>query len=176
MITRKALARRTFLRGMGASVALPFLDSMVPALATAATTPKPPVRMAFVYVPNGMDMRNWAPGYEGKLDKLPRILKPLEPFKQDINVLGNLTHNAGRALLDGAGDHGRCIVRPSRRERNRFEDTLQVARNRNGGFAPGRRLRLRLFLRVHEQPRLAQRNAATASDSQSAGSVRQAVR
>ena len=64
--------------------------------------------MAFVYVPNGIDMRNWNPEYEGKLGELPRILKPLEPFKDDILLLGNLTHNTGRALLDGAGDHGRC--------------------------------------------------------------------
>ena len=108
IVTRKAVARRTFLRGVGATVALPFLDSMVPALATAATTPKPPVRMAFVYVPNGVDLRNWTLGYEGGLDRMSRILKPLDPYKQDINVLGNLTHNAGRALLDGPGDHGRC--------------------------------------------------------------------
>ena len=109
MITRKAIARRSFLRGIGASVALPFLDAMVPAMAFAGAA-KPPVRMAMVYVPNGIDMRNWNPGYEGKLAELPRILKPLEPFKEDITVLGNLTHNAGRALLDGAGDHGRCCA------------------------------------------------------------------
>lgn len=110
MITRKALNRRTFLRGTGAAVALPFLDSMVPAFANAATTPDKPVRMAFLYVPNGIDMRNWNPDYEGKLDRLPRILKPLEPYKEHFNLLGNLTHNAGRALLDGAGDHGRCCA------------------------------------------------------------------
>ena len=108
IVTGKALARRTFLRGAGAAVALPFLDSMIPAFATAATTPKPPVRMAFFYVPNGVDLRNWSLGYEGNLDKMSRILQPLEPYRQDINVLGNLTHNAGRALLDGPGDHGRC--------------------------------------------------------------------
>jgi hypothetical protein len=105
MITRKALERRTFLRGMGAAVALPFLDAMTPAM---AATPTRPVRLAFVYVPNGIDMRNWHPEYTGELRELPRILKPLEPFKQDITLLGNLTHNNGRALLDGPGDHGRC--------------------------------------------------------------------
>jgi Protein of unknown function (DUF1552) len=107
MITRKALARRSFLRGIGTAVSLPFLDAMVPAFATAAQG-KPPVRMAFVYVPNGMDMRYWNPAYEGKLGELPRILKPLEAVKEDVLMLGNLTHNTGRALLDGAGDHGRC--------------------------------------------------------------------
>ena len=108
MITRKALARRTFLRGVGATVALPVLDAMAPALASSTIPGKPPIRMAFAYVPNGIDMRHWNPDYEGKLAELPRILKPLEPFKQDILLMGNLTHNNGRALLDGPGDHGRC--------------------------------------------------------------------
>jgi hypothetical protein len=108
MITRKALPRRTFLRGIGTTIALPFFDAMVPAMAASKIPGKAPVRMAFVYVPNGMIMGNWNPTYEGKLGELPRTLKPLEPFKEDITLLGNLTHNAGRALLDGAGDHGRC--------------------------------------------------------------------
>jgi len=108
MITRKSLPRRAFLRGMGTAVALPFLDAMVPAFAAPAAA-KAPVRMAFVYVPNGIMMNGWNTDYEGPLKpELPRILKPLEPFKDDILLLGNLTHNTGRALLDGAGDHGRC--------------------------------------------------------------------
>src|SRR5687768_9723223 len=108
MITRKALPRRTFLRGLGAAVALPALDAMAPALASSKIPGKAPVRMGFVYVPNGMDIRNWNLDYEGKLGELSRIMKPLEPFKEDILVVSNLTHNNGRALLDGAGDHGRC--------------------------------------------------------------------
>lgn len=107
MITRKALPRRTFLRGLGTAVALPWLESMAPAMASAAAS-KPPVRMGFVYVPNGMDIRNWNINYEGKLGELSRIMKPLEPHREEITVLSNLTHNNGRALLDGAGDHGRC--------------------------------------------------------------------
>jgi hypothetical protein len=106
-ITRKTLPRRTFLRGLGTAVALPFLDAMVPALARAQRR-KPPVRMAFVYVPNGIDMRHWNPAYEGPLAELPQTLAPLAPLKDDITLLGNLTHNTGRALLDGPGDHGRC--------------------------------------------------------------------
>src|SRR3984957_12158495 len=105
LIERKAIKRRTFLHGMGAAVALPFLDAMAPAL---SATPKAPVRMAIVYVPNGLIMQGWNPDYEGPLQSLPRTLKSLEPLKDDILLLGNLTHNAGRALLDGAGDHGRC--------------------------------------------------------------------
>jgi hypothetical protein len=106
-ITGKSLPRRTFLRGMGTAVALPFLDAMTPALARAQTG-QAPVRMAFVYVPNGMDMRNWNPDHEGPLGALPPTLQPLDAFRRDITLLGNLTHNTGRALLDGAGDHGRC--------------------------------------------------------------------
>src|SRR5882724_873825 len=108
MITRRVLPRRTFLRGMGTAIALPFLDAMVPALASSKCPCKTPRRMAFVYVPNGIEMEHWKPDYEGKLGELPRILKPLEPLKDDILLLGNLTHNNGRALLDGPGDHGRC--------------------------------------------------------------------
>jgi hypothetical protein len=106
-ITRKALGRRTFLRGVGTAVGLPFLDAMVPALSfgKAAT---PPVRTAFVYVPIGAIMDHWNPSYTGQLGELPRILKPMEPFKKDMLLLSNLTHNGGRALLDGGGDHARA--------------------------------------------------------------------
>jgi hypothetical protein len=106
-ITRTALPRRAFLRGMGTAIALPFFDAMVPAFAAPAAK-NPPLRMAFVYVPNGLDMRHWNPDYEGKLGVLPQTLKPMEALKDDVLLLGNLTHNTGRALLDGAGDHGRC--------------------------------------------------------------------
>lgn len=109
MITRKTLSRRTILRGLGgAAVALPVLDAMAPALASSTLPGKAPVRMAFVYVPNGMDMRHWNPTWEGPLQTLPKILAPLEPVKKQITLLSNLTHNNGRALLDGPGDHGRC--------------------------------------------------------------------
>lgn len=106
-LTQKAIPRRAILRGMGAAVALPLLDAMVPALARADAV-KSPVRMAFVYVPNGIDMRNWTLDYEGPLGELKPTLAPLTPYKSDVTILGNLTHNTGRALLDGAGDHGRC--------------------------------------------------------------------
>ena len=108
MITRKALPRRTFLRGAGAAVALPVLDAMAPAFASSRLPGETPVRMAFVYVPNGIDMSHWTPEQDGPLGALPRILEPLEPVKNDLLVLSNLTHNNGRALLDGPGDHGRC--------------------------------------------------------------------
>jgi len=111
MISRKSLERRTFLRGLGTAVALPFLDAMVPAFATAATT-KSPCRMAFVYVPNGIIMDAWTPVVEGQIAalpaELPRISAPLAAFRQDMMMLGGLTCNGGRALGDGPGDHGRA--------------------------------------------------------------------
>jgi hypothetical protein len=102
--SQKFLPRRTFLRGAGAALALPWLDAMSPALAAPA---RPPVRLAFLYVPNGIDTACWNIEQDGPLDVLPRILQPLAAFKGDLLQLGNLTQNSGRALLDGAGDHGR---------------------------------------------------------------------
>ncbi len=103
--TGKSLPRRTFLRGLGATIALPFLDAMTPAFASPAKAPR---RLAFLYVPNGIDMANWNIPQEGVFGEFPRVMKPLEAFRHDMLQLGNLTHNSGRALLDGAGDHGRC--------------------------------------------------------------------
>ena len=105
---QKKLSRRTLLRGAGAAVALPFLDAMTPAFASSSIPGGTPRRMGYVYVPNGIDMENWHPTYSGALGELPRILKPMEAHKQDMTLLANLTSNAGRAWLDGAGDHGRC--------------------------------------------------------------------
>jgi Protein of unknown function (DUF1552) len=109
LIKGSALPRRTFLRGLGgAAIGLPFLDAMAPALKASTVPGKPPIRMAFFYVPNGIIMDAWNPTYEGKHQELPRALKSLEPFKEDMLQINNLTHNTGRALLDGPGDHGRC--------------------------------------------------------------------
>lgn len=110
IVTQKSLARRSFLRGMGVAVGLPFLDAMMPALARAQNVKKPPVRLAFFYVPNGIDMPNWNLNYTGQLGELPRILKAMEPVRKDFIVLNNLTQNYARGLLDGGGDHGRCAA------------------------------------------------------------------
>ena len=66
IVTRKHLHRRTFLKGMGAAVALPMLDAMTPALAAAGRAAKAPVRMAFTYVPNGIVMSDWTPAAAGR--------------------------------------------------------------------------------------------------------------
>jgi hypothetical protein len=100
----RSLPRRAFLRGAGAAVALPYLDAMRPAFAASVAQP---VRLAFLYVPNGIDMRHWNVENDGPLGELPRILRPLQEFRGDLLQLGNLTQNSGRALLDGTGDHAR---------------------------------------------------------------------
>ena len=109
MILGKRLARRTFLKGAGTAVALPMLDAMVPAFGRASGSGgKAPCRLAFVYVPNGIDMRYWTPKSEGAGYELPRLLEPLAPYRDDILVLSGLAHNNGRALGDGPGDHARA--------------------------------------------------------------------
>ena len=105
MITGKALPRRTFLRGMGATVALPFLDAMTPAFASAST---PVTRVAFVYTANGVIMRDWTPAEEGPGFAFSKTLTPVEPFRDDLLVLTGLAHRNGEALGDGPGDHARA--------------------------------------------------------------------
>jgi len=108
----KQLSRRTVLRGLGASLALPFLDAMIPAFASPAVQKTLAVnRMAFLYVPNGIVMEGWTPaGALGStpLAELPRITSALAPYRNDISILSGLTSNGGRALGDGPGDHGRA--------------------------------------------------------------------
>jgi Protein of unknown function (DUF1552) len=107
IIIRKRLPRRTFLRGMGTMVAIPMLDAMIPAVVRGSAL-KPPVRMAFVYVPNGIVMKDWTPKATGQKYEFTRILKPLEAFRDDIFVLSNLDSHTGNALGDGPGDHARA--------------------------------------------------------------------
>ncbi len=91
-LTRKSLPRRTFLRGLGASFALPLLDAMVPAATAAnATAAKPVRRLGFVFMPMGCDQSRWVPdGPSGPLGELPPILHALEPVKRHVSVLTNL--------------------------------------------------------------------------------------
>ncbi|MES1255753.1 MAG: DUF1552 domain-containing protein [Acidobacteriota bacterium] len=109
----KSLSRRTILRGLGASVALPFLDAMYPAFALPAVKKAlAPNRMAFLTVPNGIvTMAEWTPaGAVGvtPLDVLPRISNALTPYRGDLMMLTGLTSNNARALGDGPGDHARA--------------------------------------------------------------------
>ncbi|MGH9674158.1 MAG: DUF1552 domain-containing protein, partial [Bryobacteraceae bacterium] len=109
MITGKSLPRRTFLRGLGTAVALPMLDAMAPALAAPSKSGAAPVRrMAFLYVPNGIIMKDWTPKAEGAGFEFSRTLKPVEPFRDKMLVLSGLDHYNGQSLGDGPGDHARA--------------------------------------------------------------------
>jgi hypothetical protein len=91
MISKKSLPRRTFLRGVGATLALPLLDAMVPAATALAATPAAPVkRLGFVFMPMGCDITRWTPPGKDKLDALSPILSSLEPVKQHVSVLTNM--------------------------------------------------------------------------------------
>ena len=108
-ISKMALPRRTFLRGMGITLALPLLDAMVPAAsALAKTAAKPVRRLGFVYVPNGAVMKHWQPAGEGKLTQLSPTLMPLEPFKDQVIVPIGLSQKQAEALGDGNGEHSRA--------------------------------------------------------------------
>jgi hypothetical protein len=101
LISKISLPRRTFLRGVGAALALPFLDSMVPALtATANTAANPKARLGFVYIPHGVIMDDWTPTIVGAGFEFTPILKPLEPFRQSLVVVSNLA-----APLQNSGSH-----------------------------------------------------------------------
>jgi hypothetical protein len=109
IITRKILDRRTFLRGLGTAVGLPFLDAMTPALgAPNRTGTKSACRLAFLYVPNGIIMKDWTPSATGSAFEFPRTLKPVEALREDLLVLSGLAHHHGQALGDGPGDHARA--------------------------------------------------------------------
>jgi Protein of unknown function (DUF1552) len=108
IVTRKHLGRRTFLKGMGAAVALPMLDAMTPAFAAPMRRGAAPLRLAFTYVPNGVVMADWTPKGVGAGFEFTRVLKPLERFREDTLVLSGLAHRNGNALGDGPGDHARA--------------------------------------------------------------------
>lgn len=110
IITKKHLPRRTFLRGLGASVALPLLDSMVPALTAQELTSALPVkRLGIIYVPNGVFMDNWTPPERGSDFSLPSTMEPLAPFQDQMLVLTGLSNKMGDAWPgEGAGDHARA--------------------------------------------------------------------
>src|SRR5437870_10067213 len=91
IITKKALPRRTFLRGMGASLALPLLDAMVPSMTALARTPAEPVRrLGFVYMPMGCDISRWTPPGESRLVELSPTLQSLAPVVDQLTVISNL--------------------------------------------------------------------------------------
>ena len=104
-ISKLAIPRRTFLRGVGATIALPMLDAMAPALSAApAATP----RFAFLYIANGVIQDQWTPKTTGADYELTPILKPLAAHKADINIVSGLAHLQADTFGDGTGDHPRA--------------------------------------------------------------------
>jgi hypothetical protein len=116
MKTLNALNRRQFLRGLGVSVALPALEKFMPLSASAAasgagpatTATGAPLRLGFLYVPNGVILPHWRPNGEGTGYALNRTMQPLAPFKEDFQIFTGFEHQNGWAGPDGAGDHARA--------------------------------------------------------------------
>jgi hypothetical protein len=110
IITKMALPRRTFLRGAGATLALPLLDAMVPALSALSKTAAAPIRrLGFVYIPNGAIMERWTPATEGKGFEFMPILKSLEPHRERVVIVSNLDSRPAEAAEgEGSGDHARA--------------------------------------------------------------------
>jgi hypothetical protein len=111
-----SLHRRTFLRGLGACLAVPSLESLRPFQASASATPATlattpsgaPLRMAYVYFPNGAIQPNWWPTGEGKDFQFARTMQPLEKLRHEIQIMGGLDHLNATPGPDGAGDHARA--------------------------------------------------------------------
>lgn len=106
-MTMQPISRRTLLRGIGAAVAVPWLDAMTPAFARGAAAP--PTRLAFIYTPNGKNMDDWTPKAEGAGVELPAILQPLKDLQDDFSILTGLTADKARPHGDGGGDHARAL-------------------------------------------------------------------
>jgi hypothetical protein len=107
------ISRRMVLRGLGTAMALPYLESLtaVRSFASLLGPASPPIRMAFLFVPNGIDMSGWTPASgPGPLAELPPILNPLEPYRGSLNILTGLSQYNANALQDGAGDHARSAA------------------------------------------------------------------
>src|SRR5919106_5147026 len=114
-IFKKHISRRTFLRGSGAMVALPLLDAMAPAqTALRSTAAAPKTRFACFYVPHGATMDKWTPATEGSGFAFTEILKPLEPFRDHVNVISGLAHpyvaGAGGADVSAGANHTRAAA------------------------------------------------------------------
>jgi hypothetical protein len=108
LITQMSLPRRTFLRGVGAAVALPFLDAMLPALSVAAKAAAPARRLGFIYgSPNGIIQNAFVPAKVGAGFDLSPILTPLAPVRDQLLVLSGLAHRQADSFGDGNGDHAR---------------------------------------------------------------------
>jgi hypothetical protein len=98
MLSKKSIPRRSFLRSAGATIALPVLDAMFPAMAAASQLPQAARRFSIVYVPNGINMQHWTPQTAGSAFELPNTLAPLAPYKDKMLILSGMNNSAGDAL------------------------------------------------------------------------------
>ena len=109
------ISRRTVLRGLGTAIALPWLEAMTPRGVRAGEGEvQPPVRLAFLSVPNGMHMPDWTPNTEGDDFEIKPILSPVAKFRSDMLVLSGLTLDGARPHGDGGGDHAQARRVPDR--------------------------------------------------------------
>ncbi len=198
--SRTELSRRIFLRGVGVSLALPTLESLIPrALAAApaggqpalaATASGAPLRMAYVYVPNGVNQVHWWPKTAGKDFELTRTLQPLEKVKHQIQLLGGLDQVNAYGGLDGPGDHARAsgtfltgvrVKKTAGADIHAGVSVDQVAAQRVGHLTrfpsleltcdsvrKSGNLRFRLFLRLPVQPVVEQSHGPRVARAQSA--------
>ena len=153
IITKMALPRRSFLRGMGATLALPFLDAMVPALSAAAPGGSRVTRLGFVYAPNGTYLPNFHPATTGKGYEMTPVLQALEPFRDDMVVLSGLSNKGAETQSEGGGVHTRVHTawlsgtRPKKTEGADIEAGTsidQMAAAKIGADSPLRSLQLSL--------------------------------
>ena len=142
MITKTALPRRTFLRGVGATLALPLLDAMVPAAsAMAKTAAAAPRRLGYVYIPMGMNPEPWTPSEVDRLTKLSSSLAPLTPHLDDVSVITNLEIDAAHISGNHASANSSFLtcVRPKRTEGSDYVNGTsvdQIAARRIGRDTP----------------------------------------
>ncbi|PYQ98967.1 MAG: hypothetical protein DMF95_03870 [Acidobacteria bacterium] len=110
-ITRKHLSRRTFLHGVGVTMALPYLESMLPAVTPLAqTTAKGRTRLACIYVPHGATMDKWTPATDGPGFELSEILQPLKPFYSQVNIISDLGHPQAYGGGSATANHNRSAA------------------------------------------------------------------
>jgi hypothetical protein len=109
MVSKLRISRRTVLKGFGTALALPWLEAMMPVAGLAGPAHKKPIRMGFIYVPNGVHLADWTPPSEGGAFKLSPTLEPLRPFQKEVQVFSGLALNPARSLGQAGGDHARAI-------------------------------------------------------------------
>jgi hypothetical protein len=128
ILTRRALPRRTFLRGLGAAVALPLLDAMAPPLARAGTAAAPVRRLGYVYIPMGMNPAPWTPAEEGRLTELPPSLASLTPFLDHLTVISNLELKNANTTGNHASSNCAFLscARPKRTESSDYQLGITV--------------------------------------------------